>query len=106
MSNSDTYDKKENINIINSEEENRQVKDEINKQINGIYKNLPKLFSKLAEYIKGKNEISEESKFVIFAEKLRNINLKISELDIKSSFEIGEKKDNSSFLDNYTQKQN
>ena len=105
MSNPDAYDKKENINIINCEEENKQVKDEINKQMNGIYLNLPKLFSKLTEYIKGKNEISEESKFVIFAEKLRNINLKISELEMKSSFEIGEKKDNSSFLDNYVQKQ-
>ena len=106
MSNSDTHDKNEIIDIINiKEEENRQVKDEINKQINGIYINLIKLFSELTEYIKRKDEIFEESKLVIFSEKLRNINLKISELDIKSSFEIGEKKDNSSFIDNYVQKQ-
>ena len=107
MSYSDPYDKKGSFNIINNEEENRQVKDEINKQINGIYTNIPKLLGKISEYIKGKNEISEESKFIGFAGELRDINQKISDLfsDIKISFQIGEKKYNSSFLDDCEQKQ-
>ena len=97
MSYSDPYDKKGSFNIINNEEENRQVKDEINKQINGIYTNIPKLLGK----------ISEESKFIGFAGELRDINQKISDLfsDIKISFQIGEKKYNSSFLDDCEQKQ-
>ena len=107
MSYSDPYDKKGSFNIINNEEENRQVKDEINKQINGIYTNIPKLLGKISEYIKGKNGISEESKFIGFAGELRDINQKISDLfsDIKISFQIGEKKYNSSFLDDCEQKQ-
>ena len=107
MLNSDKYDKKESKNLINIEEENEKVKDEINKQINRIYINLPKLLNKITEYIKGKNKIFEEGKFLTFAEKLRNINQKISEfvLDMKTSFQIGEKIDNSSILDYYNQKE-
>ena len=107
MSIPDIHDKKENNNIINNEEENGQVKNEINKQLYRIYTNLPKLFNKIAEYINGKNQISEEVKFLTFAEKLRNINQKISEflLDMKTSFQIGEKRGNSSILDDYAEKQ-
>ena len=88
-------------NAIDIEEENEHIKDEINKQINGIIINLPKLLNKITEYIKGKNKILEEEKFLIFAEKLRNINQKISEflLDKKTSFQIGETIDNLSNLD-------
>ena len=95
MSNSDNYNKKKNNNIISSKKTNRKVEDEINKQINQIYKMIPKLLNKIAEYIKAKNQIYEEAKFITFAEKLRNINQNIYDLnlDMNTSFEIGENKD-------------
>ena len=106
MPNSDINYIKESINIINTEEENIHVNQEINKQINRMYIYIPKILSKIIEYIKERNEISEESKFVTFAEELRNINQKIYDFfsDKKTSFQIGEKKNKSSFLDDFEHK--
>ena len=107
MSNSDSSPKNEKTNIINVVEEFRQHKDEINRQINGIYTSLPKLFNQILEYMQKKDEITEEKQFVTFSEKLRNINQKITEFfsDIKITFsQIVDKNDNPNIIDDYTQK--
>ena len=105
MSNFDYCDKKENNNITNNKSKIEKAGDEINKQINKSYIFIPKFLNKIAEYIKVKNKINEEKK-CIFAEKLRNINQIIYDFifDMNTSFEIEEKSDNSSSLDDLTLK--
>ena len=107
IQNYDYCDNKERNNIINSKTNKEITEDEINKQINKIYLIIPKFLNKIAEYIKGKNKKFEEKKSITFAEKLRNINQNICDfiLDTNTSFEIEDKVDDSSSLDDYTLKQ-
>ena len=94
ISNSDTQQENENKNIKNYEEKNGKIKDDINKQINMLISiNIPKIMNKITEYLIGNNKIYKEEKYVVFADKLRSINQKISEFlsEEKTSFKIGEK---------------
>ena len=94
ISNSDTQQENENKNIKNHEEKNGKIKDDINKQINILISiNIPKIMNKITEYLIGNNKIYKEEKYIVFADKLRSINQKISEFlsEEKTSFKIGEK---------------
>ena len=107
MPNNDYCDNEERNNIINSKTNKEIAEDEIKKQINKNYIIIPKFLNKIAEYYKGKNKIFEEKKYLTFAEKLRNINQNIYDfiLDMNTSFEIEDKIDNSSSLEDFSMKQ-